>query len=141
MTISLSRIAPIVLANELFQATLFGRRGSNRRMRIQPVPSAVELPRILGCFAGPVRLDAVPHRKADVILSIRKSSDLRDCPFGNNLGDKNHTPPVLIAFFATDVESQVYLVKIGMKGNTKRAEELCLAKLEAHQADVRSSVE
>jgi hypothetical protein len=85
-------------------------------------------------------VDAVLHRKADVILSIRKSSELRDCPPGNNFGDKDHTSSVLVPAISADIESQVDLVEIGMKRNPKRAKELCMAKLEGHQANVGSSV-
>src|SRR5258707_15157835 len=109
-------------------------------MLMEPVPSAVGLPRMLSCFANSIRFDAVPHGTAGVILSVNKSRDLRDRPLGDNLGHKDHASSVLIALFATDVESQVYFVKIGMKGNTKRTKQLCLAKLEAHQTDVCSSV-
>ena len=103
-------------------------------------PSTVDLPLIFGSFRLSIHIDAVLHRKADVVLSIRQSSDLRDCPHRNNLGDKNNASAVLIALLAADVESQIHLIKIGMEGNRKRTKELCFPKLRAHHKDSASSL-
>src|SRR5580692_4517591 len=105
VSITLGRITPIVLGNELLQAALLGTRGSAQCPRIEPAPRAVELPLILGRLGRSTHIDAVLHGKADVILSICKSSNLRYRPLGNNFGNENYTSPVLAPFFAANVES------------------------------------
>src|SRR5271163_672495 len=116
-------IAPIVLGDELLQAALRSLRGTGRCLRIEPAPRAVELPPVLHRLGLSIHIDAVPHRKADVVFSIRESGDLCHCPPGNNFGDKNQTSAILVPGIAANVESQVYLVEMGVKRNRKSAKE------------------
>jgi hypothetical protein len=137
---ALAGVAPIVLGRELLEAALFGRRGRAGCVCVELGPTASELPFILGCLDRAGHVDAMLHGETYIVFSIRKSSDQRHGPFGNDLGDKNHTSSLLILFFAANVESQVHLVKIGVKGNGKVAKDLGVAKPEANQADVCPSL-
>jgi hypothetical protein len=67
-----------MLGNELLKAAFRGMRGTKRCLRIKPAPSTIQSPRILGRLDLSSHIDAVLHRKANVILSIRKPSDLCD---------------------------------------------------------------
>src|SRR5580704_12865704 len=104
-------------------------------------PGAVELKSIVDRIRCPIRIDRVLHRKPDVILSIRNPSDLRDCPLGNDLGDKDDTSSALVALLAANVESEVHFIKVSMKRDRKKAKELGVTKPEAHQADIGSPFE
>src|SRR5580658_2411273 len=96
VSIRLGRIAPIVLGNELLKAAVRGLRGISRCLRKEPTPRAVELPAILGRLGRPIHANQVLHRKADVILSIRKTGDLCDRRLGHNFGYKDDTSSVLV---------------------------------------------
>jgi len=80
------------------------------------------------------------HRKAEVVLAVCYSSYVRDGPFGNDFGDEDDTSSFLIVLLAADIKSQVYLIKITMTRNAKSAEKPCVAKLEAHKANVRPPI-
>jgi hypothetical protein len=129
-----------MLGNELFWAAFLGRRGGGGGKCVELAPGAIESPQILSCFGLSGHVDVVFHRKPDIILSIRETSDLRDCPFRNNLGDEDNASSFVVALFATDVESQIYLFEIGMEGNGEKPKKLCVAKSEAHETDISLSI-
>ena len=70
ISISLFRIAPMMLGDELFEAAFRDRCGRGSCKSEELAPRAVELPFVLGCFGRPIGVDAVPHRKADVIFLV-----------------------------------------------------------------------
>jgi hypothetical protein len=63
---------------------------------------------------------------------------LRDCPLGNDLGDKDDTSSALVALVAANVEPKVHFIKVSVKRDRKKPKELGMTKPEAHQADIGS---
>jgi hypothetical protein len=88
----------------------------------QMAPVISELPLILNFLFQPTRANLMLHRQAYIVLTIYKASRNCDCLLGHNFGDEHNAPSVFIAFLATDVEAEVYLIEIRMKGDGKRPE-------------------
>ena len=112
---SLSRITPIVFGDELFQTPLLRMRWKVDGLGREPAPLATNLPLILDGHTQIIRLNAVLHRKADIVFPIDQASGCRDGAPGHDLGNEDDSSSIIAAFFATNVEAQVYLVKVGVK--------------------------
>ena len=83
----------------------------------------------------------MPHRKIYVVLTVDEASGCRNCASGHDLGNENNSSAVIAPLFATNVEAEVYLLEIGMKRNWETPKELGVGELEAHKAEVGSSLE
>jgi len=140
-TASLSRITPIVFGDELFQTRLLRIYWNAYGLRREPAPLVANLPLVLGRLAQPLRPNAVPHRKIYVVLTVDEASGGRNCASGHDLGNENNSSAVIAPLFATNVEAEVYLLEIGMKRNWETPKELGVGELEAHKAEVGSSLE
>jgi hypothetical protein len=88
----------------------------------EPAPLATNLPLILGYHTQIIRLNAVLHRKARIVFSVEQASGCRDCAPGHDLGNEDNSSSIIAAFFATNVEAQVYLVKVGVKRDRETPE-------------------
>jgi len=119
---SLRRITPIVFANELFQTPLWRMRWKVDGLGREPAPLATNLPLILGSHTQIIRLNAVLHRKADIVFPVEQASGGRDGAPGHDLGNEYNSSSIIAAFFATNVEAQVYFVKVGVKRDREASE-------------------
>ena len=59
----------------------------------------------------------------------------------HDLGNENNSSSVFAIVFAANIEAQVYLIEIGVKGNWETSKQLGAAESKAHEADVCFSVE
>jgi hypothetical protein len=138
---SLRRITPIVFGDELFQTPLLRMRWKVDGLGRDPAPLAGNLPLILGCHIQIIRLNAVLHRKAYIVFPIEQAGGGRDGAPGHDLGNEDNSSSIIAAFLATNVEAQVYLVKVGVKRDRETPEELGAAEPKTDQAYVGSSLE
>jgi hypothetical protein len=104
-------------------------------------PVVSDLPLILNLLFRPIRANVVLHRQAYVVLALYKARHRRDCPLGYNFGDEHDASSVFVAFFATDVETEVHFVEIRMERDRNRPKEFDAAKPKAHEANVCFSKE
>ena len=119
---SLSRIAPIVFGDELFQTPLLRMGWKVDGLGREPAPLATNLPSILGYHTQVIRLNAMLHRKVRIVFSVEQASGCRDGASGHDLGNEDNSSSIIAAFFATNVEAQVYLVKVGVKRDREAPE-------------------
>jgi hypothetical protein len=117
---SSSRVTPVVFGDELFQTPLLRIRWQTYSLSREPAPLVAKLPLILGCPAHTFCLNATPHRKVCIVLPVYDASGSGNCAHRNDLGNKNNSSSI-ITFFAANVESQVYLIKIGVKRDRETA--------------------
>ena len=101
-------------------------------MRPQPAPLILELPFIGDRLFRLLSANVVAHGQTYVVLAIYEASRRRDHPLRYDFGDEHYASAVFIAFPATDVEAEVYLIEIEMKRDGERSEELGVAKAKAY---------
>ena len=85
-------------------------------------PPTTKLPLILGGSDRALVLNAVLHRTVSVVLSIYETGGCCNRASGHDLGNENNSSSILAAFFAANIEAQVYLIEIGVKRNGKKSE-------------------
>jgi hypothetical protein len=130
-----------MLGDELFQTALLRIRGSAFDLNRETAPLVANLPLILSRLIQPFHVDAMLHRNAFIVFPIQQASGRRNRTPGHDFGNENNSSSILVAFFATNVKAQVYLIEIGVKWNGEMAEQLCAAKPKAHKANVCLSLE
>jgi len=138
---SLSRIAPVVFGDELFQAALLRMGWKANRLSKNLAPPVTDSPLIPSRLVQPVCPNSMPHRTAGIVLAVYEASGCRNCASGHNLGDENNSSSVFAALFSPNVEAQVYLIEIGMKRNWEAPKKPGAAESKANEAKVCGSVE
>jgi hypothetical protein len=102
---SLTCATPVVFGDELFQTFLLRMRWKANGLGREPAPLVADLPLILGRLIQLVRLNAVRHRKAGIVLPVYQASGCRNCTFRYDLGNEDNSSSFIAAFFATNVQA------------------------------------
>ena len=106
-----------MLGDELFQTPLLRMCWNAFNLNGEAAPVIAEFPPVLSRLIHPFHVGAVLHRKVSVVLPVYEASARRNRSPGHDFGNENNPSSILAAFFATNVEAQVYLIEIGMERN------------------------
>ena len=118
-TRSLSRIAPVVFGDELFQTPVLRKFGKAYGSGRELAPPVANLPSVLGRIPERFCLEMMLHRETHIVLAVHESGGHRDRVSRHNLRDENDSSSIISVFLATNIEAQVYLIEIGMKRNSE----------------------
>jgi hypothetical protein len=138
---SWGRIAPEVFDDELSQTPFLRRCRKAHGLSRKLAPLFTGLPLILDYSIQPLPLNAMLHRKVDIVLAVCQSGDHGNCAPRHYLGNEGNSSAVIVACFATNVETQVYLIEIDVKRNGETSEKLGAAEPKPDKAEVRSPME
>ena len=118
----LSRIAPVVFRDELFQTSLLGMYWKAYVLSREPAPPFGNLPLILDCLIRPFCINTVTHWKTCIVLPVQQSSGCRNCASRDYFCNEDNSSSLLPAFLAANIEAKVDLLKIDVKWNWEAPE-------------------